>query len=59
VTNGSNGFVCDTEADMITAINNIGSINRATCRQVAEQKFSATVLAKQYEELYQRATGKN
>jgi glycosyltransferase involved in cell wall biosynthesis len=59
VTNGSNGFVCDTEADMITAINNIGNINRATCRQVAEQKFSAGVLAKQYEELYQRATGKN
>jgi glycosyltransferase involved in cell wall biosynthesis len=59
VTNGSNGFVCDTEAEMITAINNIGSISRATCRQVALQKFSAGVLAKQYEELYQQATGKN
>lgn len=59
VTNGSNGFVCDTEADMITSINNISSISRATCRQVAEQKFSAGVLAKQYQDLYQQATGKN
>jgi glycosyltransferase involved in cell wall biosynthesis len=59
VLNGSNGFVCDTEADMLTAINNIGRISRVTCRQVAEQKFSAGVLAKQYEELYQQATGKN
>jgi len=58
VTNGSNGFVCDTETDMIKAINSIDSINRATCRQVAEQKFSAGVLAKQYEELYQLAIGK-
>ncbi|WPU98357.1 glycosyltransferase family 4 protein [Mucilaginibacter sp. cycad4] len=59
VTNGSNGFVCATEADMQTAINNIDGISRATCRQVAEQKFSAGVLAKQYEELYRLATGKN
>ncbi|UOE48327.1 glycosyltransferase family 4 protein [Mucilaginibacter sp. SMC90] len=59
VTNGANGFVCNTEADMITAINNISSVNRATCRQVAEQKFSAGVLAQQYEELYQLATRKN
>ena len=59
VTNGSNGFVCATEADMITAINSIDSINRASCRRVAEQKFSAGVLAKQYEELYQLARGKD
>ncbi|WP_413666195.1 glycosyltransferase family 4 protein [Mucilaginibacter sp. Mucisp86] len=59
VTNGLNGFVCDTEVDMIKAINHIDSINRAACRQVAEQKFSAGVLAKQYEELYQLATRKN
>lgn len=59
VTNALNGFVCDAEVDMINAINNISSINRATCRQVAEQKFSAGVLAKQYEELYQLATRKN
>lgn len=59
VTNGFNGFVCDTEAEMEAAINNIGSVSRETCRQVAEQKFSAGVLAKQYEDLYQLATGKN
>lgn len=59
VTNGSNGFVCATEADMITAINSIDSISRASCRKVAEQKFSAGVLAKQYEELYQLARDKD
>ncbi|MFS2187573.1 glycosyltransferase family 4 protein [Mucilaginibacter sp. Mucisp84] len=59
VINGSNGFVCATEADMITAINSIGSISRASCRKVAEQKFSAGVLAKQYEELYQLARDKD
>lgn len=59
VANGLNGFVCDTEADMINAINNINSVKRSTCREVAELKFSAGVLAKQYEELYQLATRKN
>ncbi|GGB25818.1 glycosyltransferase family 4 protein [Mucilaginibacter rubeus] len=59
VINGSNGFVCATEADMITAINSIDSISRANCRKIAEQKFSAGVLAKQYEELYQLATRKD
>jgi glycosyltransferase involved in cell wall biosynthesis len=58
VSNGRDGFVCKTEADMIAAIKNIDNISRTACRQVVEQKFSAGMLARQYEELYQQATGK-
>lgn len=57
VTDGLNGFVCDTETDMIAAVANIGSINRSDCRMVAEQRFSAEVLVRQYRELYQLAIG--
>jgi glycosyltransferase involved in cell wall biosynthesis len=58
VTNGLNGFVCDTFDEMVTAIEHTYDINRNACRQVVEERFSSTVLAKQYETLYKKLTGK-
>jgi glycosyltransferase involved in cell wall biosynthesis len=55
VTNGINGFVCDTDNEIYEAIRNVGSVNRATCRHVVEQRFSAAVLGAQYEALYELA----
>ena len=54
VTNGSTGFICNTTNEMIEAVNNIPSLSRSDCRQVAEEKFSSTVMAKQYEQLYKK-----
>nr|WP_121270596.1 glycosyltransferase family 4 protein [Pedobacter schmidteae] len=54
VRSGLNGFVCETTAEMVAAVHQITSISRDKCRQVAEEKFSAAVIAKQYERLYQQ-----
>lgn len=55
VINGYNGFVCDDVDEMVTAINKINNIRRGNCRKILEEKFSATVIADQYERLYKRA----
>lgn len=52
VSNGSTGFICNNINEMIEAVNNIPSLSRPNCRQVAEEKFNSTVMAKQYEQLY-------
>jgi glycosyltransferase involved in cell wall biosynthesis len=52
VSNGSTGFVCNNINEMVEAVNNISSLSRPNCRQIAEEKFSSTVMAKQYEQLY-------
>lgn len=55
ITNGLNGFTGDTINDLIEAVSNINGIKRHNCRLIAEEKFSAAVLAKQYEQLYIQA----
>jgi glycosyltransferase involved in cell wall biosynthesis len=59
VSNGVNGFVCDNTTEMITAVGQLDKIERQKCRDVAVEKFSSTVLARQYEALYQKITAKN
>lgn len=58
VTNGLNGYVCDIIDEIVTAVNNADKINRADCRRVAEQKFSAEILGAQYESLYRQILAK-
>jgi glycosyltransferase involved in cell wall biosynthesis len=58
VVNGLNGFVCDTLLEMAEAVRLLSLIERSNCRRIAEEKFSATVLASQYERLYQHAINK-
>ena len=55
VTDGFNGFVCDTTEQMIAAVNNVDSIKRENCRKILEEKFSSKAIAYQYEQLYKRA----
>ncbi len=52
IENGVNGFVCETTDEMVDAVKKLPMIDRLTCRQVAEDKFSAAVIAGQYEDLY-------
>ncbi|MBB6110917.1 Glycosyltransferase involved in cell wall bisynthesis [Mucilaginibacter lappiensis] len=56
VTNGSTGFVCSNINEMIEVVNNISTLSRSKCRQVAEEKFSSAVMATQYEQLYYRVS---
>jgi glycosyltransferase involved in cell wall biosynthesis len=52
VIDGVNGFICNDTNHMVTAVNNITSIDRKACRDDAEQRFSSKVIAAQYENLY-------
>lgn len=53
VLQGSTGFVCSTESDYLQAIDQIGTINRSSCRQNAE-KFDVTTMVEAYESLYEK-----
>lgn len=54
LTHGTDGFVCDTVEEMISAVKNVGSLNRADCRTKVENKFSDDVIVSQYISLYRR-----
>jgi len=54
ITEGVNGFLCKDMSDMVNGIIMIEQISRRECREIAERKFSSTVLAEQYEALYQK-----
>jgi glycosyltransferase involved in cell wall biosynthesis len=61
VNHGSTGFLCETEAEMVQAAQNLSSIARADCRTVAETRFDVRVVAprvlKVLRELAQGETG--
>jgi glycosyltransferase involved in cell wall biosynthesis len=52
ITDGVTGFVCDDLGGMIDAVSALPTIDRARCRQEAEQRFSHDVITDEYESLY-------
>jgi glycosyltransferase involved in cell wall biosynthesis len=52
VADGVTGFVRDTEAQLITAAQQIPRLDRRRCRQLVEAHFSATAMADGYEAVY-------
>ena len=52
VRHGTDGFLIDTIDSACEAVQNLSKISRHTCRQRAEQHFSAKVIVDQYEALY-------
>ncbi|MFH1790463.1 MAG: glycosyltransferase family 4 protein [Candidatus Omnitrophota bacterium] len=58
VNNGVTGYVCDTFADMVSAVKNIGGIDRGKCRQSAEERFSDRAIVDGFERLYFSVAGK-
>lgn len=46
------GFACNTLDEMISAVNNIGSISRLNVRREAEERFSAKIISEEYLKLY-------
>lgn len=58
VIEAQTGFLCETEAEMSEAVYKIHTIDRRGCRYIAEQRFSAGVIGKKYQDLYQKLTGR-
>ncbi len=54
VDDGKTGFLCQDEADMVTAVDRVAQINRADCRAAAEERFSMRRMACDYLALYRR-----
>jgi glycosyltransferase involved in cell wall biosynthesis len=54
VEHGVTGFVCDTEDELVAAVARLHKLSRARCRQEAEQRFSAALMAAAYEQVYAR-----
>jgi glycosyltransferase involved in cell wall biosynthesis len=55
VDHGVTGFVVDSIEEAVTAVGAIEEIDRRTCRQVFEQRFSVTRMAKDYVRIYKLA----
>lgn len=58
VEQGVNGFLADTFDDAVTALDKIGTIDRAVCRADAEARFSARRMAVDYVAVYERILGR-
>ena len=56
VQNGVTGFVVDDVAAAVQAVDRVGSLRRATCRRVFEERFTARRMADDYVALYRRLT---
>jgi glycosyltransferase involved in cell wall biosynthesis len=52
IEHGRTGFVCQSEAELVAAVDRIGELDRFACRQAAETRFSAARMAADYEQLY-------
>lgn len=54
VMHGETGFVVDDVEEMLSAVDVVGKISPAACRQRAEECYSAARMAQEYEVLYEQ-----
>ena len=54
IDHGETGFIVTTEDEAVAALNQLHSIDRHRVREVFEQRFTATVMARNYLRLYWR-----
>ncbi|HET9824243.1 MAG TPA: glycosyltransferase family 4 protein [Chitinophagaceae bacterium] len=54
ITNGQNGYIVETIDQAVSALRHIHDIHRGDCRKCFEQRFTATIMAKNYLRLYER-----
>jgi glycosyltransferase involved in cell wall biosynthesis len=52
LVDGLTGFIRDTEDELVAAVDRIGELDRARCREEAERRFSPAVMAQAYERVY-------
>ncbi len=53
ITEGKTGFLCDTAEEMAARVARLTELSRADCRTEAERRYSASVIAENYLELYE------
>ena len=58
VDDGTTGFVCDSDADLVAAIERVGELDRADCRHAVETRFSADRMVRDHLNLYERLLGR-
>ena len=54
IDDGVTGFIVDTIEEAVAATRRIPELSRARCRQVFEERFTATRMAEQYVDVYER-----
>ena len=54
IENGVSGFVVEDVAGAVFSVGRVGDLDRATCRRVAEDRFSDSVMAARYSDVYER-----
>ncbi len=54
IEDGVNGFICDSIDEAVAAVERIPTLSRRKCRDVFEERFSATRMAKDYIAIYER-----
>lgn len=55
VENGVTGFVVDTEEEAVEALRHTRKLDRTRIRQRFEERFTSTIMAKKYVDVYERA----
>ncbi|HUC35959.1 MAG TPA: glycosyltransferase family 4 protein [Acidimicrobiales bacterium] len=58
VSDGTTGYVCEDEADMVEAVGRIGAIRREDCRASVEGYFSTKRMVAEHVELYEELVGR-
>ncbi len=54
INHGHNGFLVQTVDEAVAAVHDIPMIERAACRRVVEERFTADRMAKDYIDVYRR-----
>lgn len=57
LSDGLNGFICNSKQEMILAVSKVKEIDRQQCRRTVEMRFSAERVALDYEKLYMQLLG--
>jgi glycosyltransferase involved in cell wall biosynthesis len=52
---GVTGWLCETEDEMVEAVGRIAALERATCRQEFEQRFTTPIMTQGYLQVYQES----
>jgi glycosyltransferase involved in cell wall biosynthesis len=53
IQDGETGFIVEDTAQAVAAVEKIGTLSRQRCRQVFEERFSATRMTRDYLAVYQ------
>ena len=59
LTDGVNGFICNSKQEMISAVERLYEIDRQQCRRTVEMRFSDERAALEFEKLYMQLLGIN